>query len=41
MPGNPDAYVDRTYDQTVGALRRRKKPAGSGDHPTGGPTGST
>src|SRR3954469_9049814 len=33
MPGNPDAYVDRTYDQTVGALRRRKKPAGSGDHP--------
>src|SRR3954465_10444712 len=33
MPGNPDAYVDRTYDQTVGALRRRKKPAGGGDHP--------
>ena len=33
MPGNPDAYVDRTYDQTVDALRRRKKPAASGDQP--------
>jgi hypothetical protein len=33
MPGNPDAYVNRTYDQTVGALRRRKKPAASGDQP--------
>src|SRR3954447_1954787 len=31
MPGSPDAYVDKTYDQTVDALRRRKKPAASGD----------
>ena len=35
MPGNPDAYVDRTYDQSVGApvVRRRKQPAASGDQP--------
>ena len=32
MPGSPDAYVNRTYDQTVGArrsLRRRNHPAAS------------
>ena len=34
MPGNPDAYVNRTYDQTVGAgrsVRRRDHPVASGD----------
>ena len=34
MPGSPDAYVNRTYDQTVGAgrsVRRRDHPVASGD----------
>ena len=31
MPGNPDTYIDRTYDQTVGALRRHKNPAEQSD----------
>ena len=38
MSGNPDAYVNRTYDQTVNARRsasRRGQPAVSGTRPDG------
>ncbi|MGE0214709.1 catalase/peroxidase HPI [Mycolicibacterium sp.] len=31
MPGNPDAYVNRTYDQIAGAVRRRTHPVSSED----------
>ncbi|MDT5153973.1 MAG: catalase-peroxidase, partial [Mycobacterium sp.] len=34
MPESPDAYVNRTYDQTIcmrGSLKRRNHPAASGD----------
>src|SRR5262245_19309623 len=31
MPGSPDACVDRTYVQSVGALRRRKNGVACGD----------
>jgi catalase-peroxidase len=31
MPGNPDAYVNRTYDQIAGALKRRPHPVASED----------
>ena len=44
MPGNPDAYVNRTYDQTVrsagrssGAITQRQ----AGTNVDGGPAGST
>jgi catalase-peroxidase len=31
MPGNPDAYVNRTYDQIARAVKRRPHPVASGD----------
>ncbi|GAB3721492.1 catalase/peroxidase HPI [Nocardiopsis oceani] len=45
MPQNPDAYVDKTYDQAIGARRRAGRPQPAGRHghsaardaPGGGP----